>query len=616
MRLTEAPLSNFIEYGTIGSALERREIAKALAAWQIEETEISLIEPQRLDALRRFVEDALLAEAVEQYPQVQEHLVSEVIRLLTDLENEAVEHPVLEAEAALIEAFNATPAGAAQEQQILDQSVVLPTARKQEYTAELIAVERSARAAHDARIMDLRDDMVARWNALLDKKEAGTIIAETGLDSKERILLKQLARLSCTEFKERMHANAYRQIIVAAYPKYKFDYDDYRNHYEQMEALPVVLDEAAQQALKEELTEDWRSAYVAETFRLTGIHREAQQQQLLEELRLKVARLREIQALLFPLFGSIVSAGRWWDLSEEILSSIDIDFVEKHARTLLNNPQVTEIAELLGRCNRAAAELEEETFTFLQEGDPESIERAAGGDPVGITESDDLNSMLPMEAALLADPDTEDVFIKRFVEKALQSYEHVSVDQLATFTEQQGSRTKEAPATKGPIIIAVDTSSSMRGAPELTAKALALAITKIALSENRKAFLITFSTSVKTVELTNFQYAIKELVQFLKSSFSGGTDVSHALGEAIQKMKTEAYASADLLIISDGVFARPAAAQIKAITSLKTTGCKFYTLIVGYASDKETLSFCDNVWIHDPATNDYKPLLRQMEAAF
>ena len=47
---------------------------------------------------------------------------------------------------------------------------------------------------------------------------------------------------------------------------------------------------------------------------------------------------------------------------------------------------------------------------------------------------------------------------------------------------------------KGPIIVCVDTSGSMQGTPENIAKTVTFALSKIAIEEERKCYLISFST--------------------------------------------------------------------------------------------------------------------------
>ena len=57
--------------------------------------------------------------------------------------------------------------------------------------------------------------------------------------------------------------------------------------------------------------------------------------------------------------------------------------------------------------------------------------------------------------------------------------------------------------SKGPMILCIDTNGSMNGTPEYIAKAIALYFATQSMKEKRKCFLINFSTSIETLELTN-----------------------------------------------------------------------------------------------------------------
>lgn len=82
---------------------------------------------------------------------------------------------------------------------------------------------------------------------------------------------------------------------------------------------------------------------------------------------------------------------------------------------------------------------------------------------------------------------------------------------------------------QGPFIICVDTSGSMHGTAENVSKTLCFAILKIAIRDNRKCFLISYSTQLMTLNLTDFKTSIDKLIEFLSMSFNGGTDATPAM---------------------------------------------------------------------------------------
>jgi uncharacterized protein with von Willebrand factor type A (vWA) domain len=153
----------------------------------------------------------------------------------------------------------------------------------------------------------------------------------------------------------------------------------------------------------------------------------------------------------------------------------------------------------------------------------------------------------------------------------------------------------------------------MHGEPEFLAKVIAFAITRIAISEKRKAFLISFSTGIEIFELTDIQNSLVKLIDFLQMSFHGGTDVSEAVLEALKQLETESYEKADLLIISDGVFGNLNNNTLKSIEELKKKGNKFNSLMIGNSYNERALKFCDNIWQYDPNYDKLKDLIRVMK---
>ena len=90
--------------------------------------------------------------------------------------------------------------------------------------------------------------------------------------------------------------------------------------------------------------------------------------------------------------------------------------------------------------------------------------RASKSDISGITVGNDLNSLLPTEIAMLSEKGTQDIFYRNYAEKRLQIFASAS----------SGEAKKEH--QDGPVIICLDTSSSMNGEPATIAKMLTIAV--------------------------------------------------------------------------------------------------------------------------------------------
>lgn len=147
------------------------------------------------------------------------------------------------------------------------------------------------------------------------------------------------------------------------------------------------------------------------------------------------------------------------------------------------------------------------------------VEHASKADLIGIHQSDDLSCLLPSETALLTDEAMQSVFFKKFAEKKLQTFEY-QAKMLSYREEELGQTTKGKKKAKDYFIICVDTGGSMHGTPETVAKTLCFAILKIAIRDNRKCYLISFSTGIETLNLTDLKNSLDKIISFLSMSFS------------------------------------------------------------------------------------------------
>jgi uncharacterized protein with von Willebrand factor type A (vWA) domain len=239
------------------------------------------------------------------------------------------------------------------------------------------------------------------------------------------------------------------------------------------------------------------------------------------------------------------------------------------------------------------------------------VTHAGKADLVGIHESDDISSMLPAEAALLGDETTELLFYKKFAEKKLQTFQYQA--KILSYREEkiQNKRQKEKEEKKGPFIICVDTSGSMHGTPEAVAKTLCFALLKTAVKDNRKCYLISFSTGIETLNLTDIKNNLDKLIVFLSMSFHGGTDATPAMKEALRMLETENYKKADVIVVSDFVmpgFDEQTQGQIKAARDNKT---KFYSLVIGGSGNENAMHGFDNNWVYD--VSDPKSTLKLVQ---
>lgn len=324
----------------------------------------------------------------------------------------------------------------------------------------------------------------------------------------------------------------------------------------------------------------------------------------LEELYKKIDNFIRLEKLLSPFIKTL---GRLWDLSENTFETSGFEILEQFSKLLDQDESLRELAELLGKQSLAQSLFEKEMrdkIVIKTEWHPKPAYR---GEIDGLRYSNDISSVLPSELALLKNPAAKKLFQLKFAQKQLLSFKYQNdvLDSKEENIQEETSVEKKEP--KGPIIICVDTSGSMHGTPENIAKTITFALSKIAIEEERKCYLISFSTSIETLDLTDFSAnPIGRLVQFLRMSFHGGTDATPALKHAVKMLSENEWKNADVLMISDFVM-QTLDNDIKTkIESAQKDNTNFHSLVIGSSGNNGAINSFNHNWFYDtnnPQTN-------------
>jgi uncharacterized protein with von Willebrand factor type A (vWA) domain len=363
-------------------------------------------------------------------------------------------------------------------------------------------------------------------------------------------------------------------------------------------------------ALKQELLDRWEGLLTKKKYQHFLEELDKARQKICEALYRQMEQFMKLKQILLPFTGE---CGRLWDLSKGLWQNVGFEVLEKYTELLEKEPELQKLAEMLGKMHQAEDELEEEEIKETIIKPYKKIIHAGKSELVGCHESNDINNLLPIELTLLNNPLTELVFYTKFAEKKLLTYQFIGFD--LGKKEEQISKKHQVPKKnkRGPIIICVDTSGSMHGTPEYVAKVLCFAITRIALLEKRQCFLISFSTGIQTLELTNFKNNLTELIRFLAMSFHGGTDARPAFREALNQLQTESYEKADVLMISDFIMSALDESTLQSIKAAKEKSTKFHSLIISTAGNPKALEIFDNNWIyHSGRYDSFKAVLKNV----
>ncbi len=409
-------------------------------------------------------------------------------------------------------------------------------------------------------------------------------------------LKQEFEKSKKSEFKNRWEK--INPTIKNTYDKKELDVTFYEKEFTKSldEKIKNDKDKPSFESVKEHFNEKWDELLYKKHTKWELEQIETERKKFCEELYKRIEELKKLQEALEPFTKEL---GRLWDMSKGNWQRVNLDILKRYAELLHRDKSLKKLAEMLGKMRQAEKEFEEELFANIQLKPEWKVEHASKADIIGIHESDDLSSLLPSETALLADETMQSVFFKKFAEKKLQTFEYQA--KMLSYREEefQDKRQKEKEEAKGPFIICVDTSGSMHGTPETVAKTLCFAILKIAIRDNRKCYLISFSTGVETLNLMDLKNSLDKIISFLSMSFHGGTDATPAMREALRMLTTQDYKKADVIMVSDFVmsaFDKTTQDQIKTAKDNKT---KFHSLVIGNSQNPATIMDFDSNWFYD-----------------
>lgn len=244
---------------------------------------------------------------------------------------------------------------------------------------------------------------------------------------------------------------------------------------------------------------------------------------------------------------------------------------------IVQYPALKEIVRIMGR--EKEEDLQEKD-SIIRKYLPSTICRYPSVEEIDqVEQGDNIPRALPSELALMADVDTESLFYKRYAGKELQQLSSPSKDK-PVITDRDRNQPR---LTKGPIIVAIDTSGSMTGTPIKIATSLLLQLLRMAKKERRKCFLISFSVRAKNIDLSR-PGNWRKLEAFLKDGYTGGTDGEQMLNQAMEVLDEGTFEMADILIISDFEFPKPIATTQDRMEKNRQKGTKFYGLQIGDSS--------------------------------
>ncbi|MDP4299549.1 VWA domain-containing protein [Leptothrix discophora] len=301
-----------------------------------------------------------------------------------------------------------------------------------------------------------------------------------------------------------------------------------------------------------------------------------------------------------------------WDEIQGLLRSREWQEAQRLSALLAHLQPLVELIRQLGRSEHdpaaPPAEATDAQASLLRRAmrTRETLLPGAPGELTGIHRSARLDRLLGSEAAQIRHPVLHRLWRARLAEANLLTYDSqgVLVEQVADPSARLPSpaRRVQAPRQRGPLILCVDTSGSMQGAPEKIAKAVVLEALRTSQREQRGCVLIAFGGQGEMVtrELHDGRAGLEAMLALIGMGFDGGTDVQTPIEHAIDLVAQARWRSADLLIVSDGEFGCMPATLDRLDQARAELGLRVQGILIGDRETMGLLETCDAIhWLRD-----------------
>lgn len=289
-----------------------------------------------------------------------------------------------------------------------------------------------------------------------------------------------------------------------------------------------------------------------------------------------------------------IKTGVLWDFRIGELSEDDISLLKRWIDFINDYKDIEIICESMGR--RVDIENAINNIEFKDSYNYSNKKITSKDEIVGIYFSKDIENIVPEELSLLCDRDFEKLFKLKYIENRLMCFDKNSY----IFDERETRKIQSGYIDgRGPVIICIDTSGSMKGINEYIAKATMLKIVMQALSEDRNVYLINFSVEIYSYKFSKYD-GLDELIDFLKLSYHGGSDIYKALYEANRIMNTDDFKNGDVLVLSDFMMEDMPYNLIELCEKQKSKGNKFFAVSIGkFSFGYSYRKVFDKHWIFD-----------------
>ena len=229
----------------------------------------------------------------------------------------------------------------------------------------------------------------------------------------------------------------------------------------------------------------------------------------------------------------------------------------------LRTQEMKELADVIGQMKRFALGVKAQRIVDVPH------------EAYDVESGNDLRRVLRAQYALLGTEETKYEFYRRYFEKELLQF------------KMRGSED----VGKGPIVICIDKSGSMHGAPFRWAMGVAEALRRFAAEENRDYYAMFFGANNdrERFDFPEGKGPFDKVLAFLGTQANGGTQFDGVLTEALEKatksFDSEGKGKADVCFITDGESYLEDQWIEKFNKERERAGVRLYSVYIGGAYD-------------------------------
>lgn len=400
-----------------------------------------------------------------------------------------------------------------------------------------------------------RDLMIRFMTAILDRMKFKYQMAQSDMRRSEEI----------KEWSDKKKDDGWQGLVqeLQKFSEYGFPSPFYKQQLEDEHSS------ISKQDLWEKLSLDWQQAIhnkLSEEKKREVINKEEEIKKRIGDYTQQIPEYLQQHNIEYEQFAQA------WGMMNGVWNESDFQRLMKVVRLQKEYPDIVKIANKMGRISDATGS----EWMSLAQGQSQSIEHSSHSDILGVTMGNDINALLPLELAQYMDEDTENIFYQRFMTNRLQVFRFKS----EIVQPARNLQTKPT-VRKGPMIVCVDTSGSMKGKPEQIANSALLKVLDIANSQRRDCYLIGFSVSINPIDVKRETYKVMDF--FAKAS-SGDTNATRLLEKIFSLLETSpSYMNADILWVTDFRIPPVSAALIEKMRHYQSENTRFYGLQIGMA---------------------------------